>query len=579
MKNNIKKHHLLIFLAGIAVLISLNIISNAFHFRIDLTQEKRYTLSETTKETLKNLDDVVYIKVYLEGDFPAGFKRLRNSTMELLDEFRAYTDNIQYDFINPNESSESQERNDTYMLLAERGLKPTDLQVNTDGGMKQQIIFPGALVNYNNHEIPVQLLANQMGIKPEEVLNNSIQNLEFAFVTAINELTTPVKAKIGILTGHGELAGNELADIIETLQQGYSIEVANLDGHINALTERYAPDTTKMDEIKIRNKYDVVIVPKPDSTFSEQDKFILDQYVMRGGNVLWLIDPVVADMDSLDHKSMTYAIPKNMNLEDMFFNYGVRLNPDLLMDKNCLPIVMVTGRMGDQPQFGLVPWYFFPLATPSGEHPMTRNLNAVKTNFASSIDTIEVAGIKKTILLTTSDFSRKMSAPVRVDLGITKIEPERINFNERKIPVAVLVEGKFNSLFKGRVPAALRNNTTIDFKEKSKDAKMIFVSDGDIIRNSFDRKSGYVLPLGYDQDTRQTFGNKDFLLNAINYLTDDKNLIDIRSREVKIRLLDATKVKNERVFWQLLNVIAPIALVLIFGLISYQIRKRKYTKS
>jgi ABC-2 type transport system permease protein len=574
-KRDVRRSNIVQLLLGVAIVILVNVISYYVFTRIDLTAEKRYTLSDQTKQLLRELDDIVFFQVYLDGEFPAGFKRLKRETREMLDQFRAYSENVQYEFINPSASDDQQERNAVYQRLVERGLNPTDLQVKTNEGSSQQIIFPGAIVSHKNIEIPLELLVSQMGVPPEEVLNNSIQNLEFNLASAIRKLSVTIRPKVAFIEGHGELSLLETADIIGALQEYYSVERIRMDEKLNSLTEREESDDK---QIIVRNKFDAIVIAKPDSVFSEKDKFILDQFIMRGGSVLWLVDPVFASMDSIQFADATVGITNDINLNDQLFNYGVRLNTNLVMDINALPIPLRTGEMGGAPQIDFFPWYYFPVLNPSLDHPIVKNLNAIKTEFIGSVDTIDVPGIKKTILLTSSQYSRVVNTPVLISLEILQREPDRRLYSTPYIPVAVLLEGRFESLFNNRVPPEIRESQEISFLSQSKPAKMIVVADGDIIKNQTRMSEGRRLPypLGYDRYTGQTFGNKEFILNAMNYLVDENSLISIRSRELKLRLLDRTKISENRVFWQVLNTVAPVLLILVLGLVMFIIRKRKF---
>jgi len=575
-RKNIKRNNISLLFFGILIIILVNIISNFVFTRFDLTSEKRYSLSDATKELLKNLDDIVYFQIYLDGEFPAGFKRLRNETKEMLDEFRAYSDNIEYEFINPSESDDKDERNDIYKLLIERGLNPTDLQVKTKKGSSQQIIFPGAIVIYKSNELPLELLKTQIGVPAEQVLNNSILALEFNIASTIKKLSKTQKPKIAFIEGHGELNKRETFDITNALSSYYVIERVEINGQLNSLTERTMPDSTN---IKIKNKFDAIIIAKPDSAFSEKDKFIIDQFIMRGGKVLWVIDPVLASLDSLQKAETTLGIANNLNLEDILFKYGVRLNNDLIMDLNALPIPMRTGQIGNQPQIDFFPWYYFPIITPLIKHPIVNNLNAIKTEFVSSIDTVNVPGIEKTVLLTTSQYSRTLKTPTLIDLSILQEQPDERSYRKKFVPIAVLLEGSFESVFINRIPPAISNDSKIGFVTESLPTKMIVISDGDIIKNQFHIPQGYPLPLGYDQFTRETFGNKELILNAMNYLIDDSGLISIRSRELKLRLLDKTRISKSKIFWQLLNTLGPIILIVIFGILQTYFRRKKYTRN
>ncbi len=573
-KTNIKRNNIIQILYGMIIIVLLNIIGSFIYTRFDLTAEKRYSLSPATKTLLKKLDDIVYFKIYLDGDFPAGFKRLSNSTKEMLDEFRAYNSNIQYEFINPNAIVDKKQRNDMYKLLVEKGIQPTNLQIKQKGGSAQQIIFPGAEVTYKTQTMPLQLLVNQMGIESENVLNNSIQALEYNISNVIRKLSVRAKPRIAIIDGHGELNINEMYDITNALSEYYEVERIRIDEQINKLTKREISDSAAT---KISNIYKAIIIAKPDSAFSEKDKFIIDQYIMYGGKVLWLIDPVFASMDSLKTTNQTVGIANEINLSDQLFRYGVRLNTNLIMDISALPIPIVTGKVGNQPQTSFLPWYYFPIITPIANHSIVKNLNAIKTEFVSSIDTID-NGIKKTILLTSSKYSRLVNTPVIIDLGILKKEPEERLYNKPFQSLAVLLEGAFESNFTNRITIDIAKSDKIGFLEKSKPTAMIVISDGDIIKNQFHYSKGFPLPLGYDQYTRQMFGNKEFILNCMNYLCDDSGLITVRSRELKLRMLDKTKIENSKIQWQLINVVLPVILIILFGMIITYLRQRRYSK-
>jgi ABC-2 type transport system permease protein len=575
--NKIRNHYLVQLLIVISLIIIINIISSYVFTRIDLTSEKRYTLSESTQELLTSVDDIVYFRVFLDGEFPAGFKRLKRETKELLDEFRAYNKNIEYDFINPSSSDNDKERNDTYQLLMEQGLNPTNLQVKTKGGMEQQVIFPGALVSYKNNELPVELLDAQFNLPPEAALNNSIQNLEFKFSTTIKRLINNVKPKITFIEGHGELNDQETYDITIALQKDYVVDRININGKINSLVSRVLVDSVE-NIFEINPTYAAIIIASPDSIFSQKDKFIIDQYIMYGGKILWLIDPVFASMDSIQQQENTVAVKKKLDIQTQLFNYGARLNNNLVLDLNALPIPIRTGQIGGQAQIDFFPWYYFPIITPTSQHPIVKNLNAIKTQFVSSISLTSVKNINSTVLLKTSDYSKTEAIPAMISLRMLQEEPNVIEYSGPAQAIAVLLEGEFQSDFRNRLPQAIITDKEIGFREKSVPTSMIVVSDGDIIKNQFHIPQGYPLPLGFDQFTRETFGNKEFILNAMNYLTDGSSLISLRSRETKLRMLDRTKVSESRIKWQLINLFVPLLLVLVLGILLVWLRKRKYTK-
>ncbi|HOY31124.1 MAG TPA: gliding motility-associated ABC transporter substrate-binding protein GldG [Bacteroidales bacterium] len=574
-KNKIKNSSLMQLFLSLLILVFVNIISYFVFTRFDLTAEKRYTLSESTKKYLKQIDDVVYFQVYLDGEFPAGFKRLRSETKEMLDEFRAYNDNIQYTFINPSEGNDKKKIQNTYEQLVNKGIQPTNIKMKTADGSSQQWIFPGAIVSYRQKEVPVQLFTNQLGTPSDQVLNNSVQNLEYNLSNAIRKLLVKVKPRLAFTRGHGELGLERLADIMYALSDYYDVDTVDINGKINSLMVR----GTK--EKPLLNKYAALIIAKPDSAFAEKDKYFIDQFIMHGGSVLWLLDPVFATMDSLQKSNTTLGIAIDRNLDDMLFNYGVRVNTNLLLDMNALPIPAVTGQYGGQPKVELLPWYYFPVIMPTAKHPIVSNLNAVKMEFTSTVDTVGGKGIKKTILLSSSKYSRVLNTPVRISLDMLQSVPDERQFNRSGLPVAVLLEGSFSSVYLNRLPPEIMSDiSSFDFKEKSPQTKMIVVSDGDVIKNQLDKKTGNPYPLGYDQYTGETFGNKDFILNCIDYMCDGSGIISVRSREVKMRLLDKNKINNAgiKLSMQLINTIGPVLLVLIFGIIQLIVRRYRFTR-
>jgi len=576
-RKNIRRNSFKQLAVGLAIIVVINLIGSFAFYRIDLTADKRYTLSPTTRKMLKELDGVVTFKVYLEGDFPAGFQRLRNETREMLNQFRAYSKNIQFQFIDPSAGKDKNQLDEMYMQLAKSGLNATDLQVKDKTGTARKIIFPGAVVSYKGKEMPLDLLLTQVGKPPAEVLNNSVQALEFGLTNVIRKLSVTEKSKIAFIEGHGELPPIYTASIEAALSEYYDIDHVRIDGQLSALAMQ-SQNSTGATNPSIANKYKAIIIAKPDSAFSknELDKFIIDQFIMRGGKVLWLVDPMYAEMDSLRTKDKTFALARDLNLDDMLFNYGVRLNGNLVVDMNALPIPVVIDQKGNQK---LIPWLFFPLLVPTSNHPIVKNLSAIKTEFVSSIDTVETPGVAKTILLCTSRYSRVLNSPITLSLRYLFQEPDAQQFNQPYQPVAVLLEGEFTSLFMNRIPAEFTKSSGFAFLGKSSKTAMIVVADGDVIKNQL--QPGEIrptpLPLGYDRYTGQQFGNKDFVLNAMNYLCDDSGLLSVRSREVKLRALDASVVENERLKWQLVNTIVPVLLVLAFAFIQGYLRKKRYT--
>ncbi|HSW68199.1 MAG TPA: gliding motility-associated ABC transporter substrate-binding protein GldG, partial [Bacteroidales bacterium] len=510
-KRHISSSNIIQLLVSILVIILVNILGSHFFTRLDLTSEKRYTLSPSTREMLRELDDIVYFRVYLEGDFPAGFQRLRNSTREMLDEFRAFSDNIQYEFINPNRSDQPAERIALHEELMHSGLIPTDVFETTAEGRRQQMIFPGAIVNYKQRQLPVQFLASAPGNNPDLALNRSIEQLEYNIASVIRRLTTTERRTIAFIKGHGELPPLLTAGARQVLSEYYTVEYTAIDGQLNSLANRVEVDTA---EFRITNRFDAIIIAKPEHTFSERDKFLIDQYIMRGGKVLWFIDPVLATMDSLKNADQTVGISLDLNLADQLFRYGVRLNSNLVMDINALPIPVITGRTGNQPQHSFLPWYFFPLLKAGSDHPIVSDLDLVLGQFVSSIEPVQTPDVEATVLLTTSQYSRALTSPVLISLEVMRDEPDKNLFIHGNLPVAVLLEGRFQSLYSNRIPPQIAGHAGIGFLEESMPTSMIVVADGDMIRNQLGLSQGNPLPLGLDQFTRQSFANSDFLLNA-----------------------------------------------------------------
>ena len=575
-RKNLKKNQLVSFIITLVLIVVINVIGSFVFTRFDLTAEKRYTLSNTTKETLRKLDDYVYFKVYLEGDFPAGFKKLRRETKEMLDEFRAYSKYIDYEFINPSEGRNRAEIEESYKLLYQAGLNPTDLTIqNPDGSTKQMVIWPGALVSYGNEtEIPIDLLENQIGQSSEMALNASMQNLEFRLLDAIQKVTRRNRPSIAFIEGHGELSETDVYDITQTLQQNYHVTRGEIAGKVDALIERRE---NANGEVSTSIKYDAIIIAKPTLPFDEKDKFLIDQYIMHGGKVLWLVEPVLATMDSLTSQESTVGVDLDLNLDDMLFRYGVRLNHNLLLDLNCAALPIRTGQVAGQAQLEFYRWFYFPLVQAASNHPMVRNMNAIKLDFVSSLDATTSGGdIVKTPLLKTSDYTKISGTPVFISLAMLRQNPDKRMFPSRGQNVAYLLKGTFPSLYANRITAQIEESAVMDFMPESVPTSMIVIADGDIIRNQLEVRTRKPLPLGYDQYTTNTYGNKDFIENAISYLVDGESLIEIRSREFKIRLLDPDKKVSQRLRWQLVNILVPVGIVVLFGLVMALIRRKKY---
>ena len=581
-RKNLKKNQIVTFLVTIAIVVLVNVIGSYVFTRFDLTSEKRYTLSPTTKEILRNVNDYVYFRVYLDGnDLPAEYKKMRRETKEMLDEFRAYSKFIDYEFINPGEGDNDAEIRDKYTQLYQSGLDFTKWQsVGSDGSSKQLIIWPGALVSYrNNTEIAVNLLHETQNGQPDEyVVNSSIENLEFYLIDAIKKVTRMERPKIAFIDGHGELSNESLGSIAQTLAKNYDVKRQTIDGKIDALMHR-TQDTTK--DVRVFPTYDAIIIAKPMQPFDEKDKFLIDQYIMHGGKVLWLVEPVYATMDSLQNQESTIAMELDLNLDDMLFRYGVRLNRDLLLAWNCAQIAVRTGGMvGNQPQYTRFKWYYFPLLQAASDHPMVRNMNGIKADFVSSMDaTTSANGVEQIPLLKTTGDTKVSGAPVFITLAMLRQAPDQRMFNVKGGKnVAYLLKSNFTSLYANRIPQEIVDDQATDFMEESVPTAMIVVADGDLISNQFDIDRN-PLPLGYDKYTGITYTNKEFIENAVSYLVDGESMIDIRSRKLTIRLLDTKKVNSERMKWQVINTVVPIALIILFGVVLALVRKNKYSKT
>lgn len=559
------------FLVITAILIVLNVIVSLKFFRIDLTTENRYSLSDATIELLESFNDVLYVKIYLEGEFPADFQRLQRETRQMLDEFRAYNGKIEYEFIDPAGSEDSKVNQDVFEQLQYKGLKYYELRVNEKGGNKTQRVFPGALMSYGDSEVPVQLLIDQLGVQPQAQINASVQNLEYALANAIRGLVRQRKPLIGFLTGHDELDVKYVADFARGLGENYRIDKFNI--------RKFKSDSTGEDlsigQQQIRlNRFDGIIVAKPQKAFNDLDKYLLDQYLMQGGKVMWLVDAIHANMDSLSERPqfISYPIYDRLNIQDMLFRYGVRINTNIVQD-------LVCGGVSDRRSIN--PWVYFPMVMPQVKHPISKDISGVKLEFPSSVDTIIAKGVKKTFLLRSSKYSNVVATPHMVRLQTLYEQPSEDRFKSQGVPMAVLLEGKFESAFKNRIAPKANNEDLPKLLEESRPTQMMVVADGDIIKNQLNILNpnipkGTPLPLGFDQFTGAQYGNKDFLLNAVDYMLDDSGLIDIRSRELKIRLLDVNRIQSDKLIWQLINTLVPVLMIILCGVVYIFFRKRKY---
>ncbi|MBC7758323.1 MAG: gliding motility-associated ABC transporter substrate-binding protein GldG [Phormidesmis sp. FL-bin-119] len=557
-----RKKDLIYLISCVAVILAVNILSSNLFTRFDFTSEKRFTLSPITRNILNNLEDKVQVTIYLEGDnFPAGFKRLRSSTFDVLSDFEAYSnDKLDFDFVNPMAGDE-QVQQENYQKLLEKGIEPTNLNVTTESGNSQKIIFPAALITYKGIQIPVKLLQTQSGVDPQEVLNNSIQNLEYAFASTIKRATTGGRQRIGFSEGHGELTDLQLSDAMSSLADWSEV------GRVNLATITFEG----LDKLKL------LVIAKPQNEFTEAEKYKIDYFVMKGGRILWAIDQVSAELDSLRGAGEQLAFPKKLNLDDMLFRYGARVNYDLIADLNSARIPINVGAVAGQPQIQLLPWIFYPVFIPVSTHPLVKNLDGIRSEFASTIDIIHVKGVTGEVILSSSPYNRKIDVPAMLSLQMVRQEPDPKLFQGPVKTAGVLLEGEFPSVFRNRpVPEGVAGSATLP--EKSKPGKMILVADGDIFKNQINASDGSHYPLGFDRYTQEQFANKSFLLNAADYLMDDSGIIGLRNKEIKLRLLDKTKIRMEKTFWQAINLGLPLIMLIACGIFQHYFRIRKYAR-
>lgn len=547
----------IVFLA----IIVINLISNFFFKRFDLTQDKRYTLSETTLNIIESVDSPLYIEVYLEGNFPPEFKRLQNETKQLLEEFTAYNSNIIFNFKNPIEKEET--RVEKMKEFYAKGMQPLSITVEDKGKQSQEVVFPWAQATYGDKFTKVALLKNLMGASTEQKVISSVQHLEFGFAEAINKISKEKQKKIAVIKGNGELIEPFMADFLRTVKESYYIGPFTLDSVAKQ----------PIQTLEALKKYDLAVIAKPTEAFTEEEKQVLDQFIMSGGKTLWLVDIVSADMDSLYNETGTIlAAQRELNLTDMFFKYGIRINPLLVKDEYATPIKLASGNQGSETQMQEYSWKFSPFVYPTSTNPIVKNMEGIKFEFASPIEILK-NDIKKTVLLSSSEYSKTIGTPSPISLDMVTEETTPDEYEGKGLlPVAVLMEGKFKSMYQNRV-LPFKDNS---FQANGKDNKMIVISDGDVIKNQLDK--GVPLELGFDKWTNQLYGNKEFLMNCVNYLLDDNGLINIRSKDVDLPLLNKEEVYKNYTIAQMVTVGLPIVILAIFGFLFTFLRKRKYSR-
>ncbi len=555
----------------VLALIIVNYIVSQFHFRLDLTKEKRFTITQPTRELLNDLDEPVEIQVFLAGDMSAGYKKLGDAAQELLTEFRSYANsNLSFSFVQPGKGLSDTLRYQVYDSLAQMGIGPVPDQSVSEGedAQSQRLVFPSAIARYKDFEIPINLLSSKSGMTPEATLNYSENLLEYKFAEAIHKLTRDKVPVVAYAVGNGEPLPPTTYDLFNTLRNNYRLGVLDLkNGYIDA------------------DSVNALLIVKPSTAFTDIEKLKIDQYVMQGGRVMWFIDKVYAEFDSLLRAQSDFvAFDKNLNLDDILFRYGVRINTDLVQDLKCARQPLVVGNVGNQPQVQRIPFPYYPLLAGPPNQPsvITKNVGDVLSTFPSSIDTVKAAGITKTILLSTDTNSRKLSTPAVVSLQSIKSEDDFQLFRSSFIPVAVLLEGQFTSLYRNRLTQELRDSLsrfhTKPFADVGvKPGKQIVVSDADLITNVVSGTEG-PLPMGVQLFENYQFANREFLMNCIDYLVSDRNILVARNKEFSLRLLDREKVREKKRLIQTANLSLPVILVIIFAAIYFAVRKRKYAK-
>ncbi|WP_379093138.1 gliding motility-associated ABC transporter substrate-binding protein GldG [Pedobacter sp. UC225_65] len=561
VKNQAKYLKALIF---VFVLVLFNIAGQYFYTRFDFTKEKRYTLNQKTKETLQKTTKDITITVFLDGEIPAAFKRLRNATKDLLNDYKAYSNaNVKIVFEDPLKDVPANEQDGLINELVQKGIKPVAVNIKNDAGLTQKLIFPMALITYDNKDIPINLLQKTGGAATdyEENINSSIQNLEYTFTTALKRLLKGRSPIIGFTEGHGEASDLYLYDAINSLSQQYFVGRVNLS----------AMNKQALDSLN------VLVIVKPKMPFTELEKYKINYFVMKGGRLVWSIDQVNAELDSLQNKGQIMAFNNKLNIDDMLFEYGARINYNLITDLNCAMIPLATGAPGQQTQIDMAPWLYYPILIPDTNSNIVKNLDGIRSQFASTVDTIGVANVSKKIILQSSPYNKIFETPKMLSIQMAAQQPEQKEYTSRPQTAGVLLEGSFRSVFLDRpIPEGITENYNVP--TNSKPTKMVVIGDGDIFTNQVSKTENSPFPLGFDRYTQQNFGNKALLLNIADYFTDDDNLIALRNKEIKVRLLDKVRLRTEKVKWQLINSIGPLLLLICFAIFQHYYRKHKYAK-
>ncbi len=571
-----KRNDILRALMLLGIILTGAFVLSSFFFKIDLTEEKRHSLTDPTVEMLENMEDNMFIRCYLHGDFPAEYKHLEQSIRERLDEFMDYSDGrIEYEFIDPYESGDKKIINETGAALLEKGLKYTTIPINEDGAQGSKAIWPAAIIQYRNKEYPIQFLKSDLPAVDPVMVANSVNNLEYELASSIRKITRKEKPAIAVLQGHQELDPLHMADFIYGLSTNYDVEPVVIDSQVNALSD-------KTEGVAMRtNRYKALIIAGPDSMVSDKDRVIIDQFLMNGGRILWLLDALKMDMDSLQSFD-AMAVSNENGLYEMLFEYGVRLNRTLVADFQGVPIVLVDGEQGNQPRYVSRTNYYAPLIfSPEKAHPIVSNLDPIKFEFAGSLDSVnQNAEVRKIPLVNSSPLSKELRAPTRVSLEIFRFNEDYFkNGNKPSQMMGMILEGKFPSAFRDILSATIKNSPEVAFREKSTDTKMIVIADADVAYNEVGMKDGRPTPrpLGYEPSAnRILYDNKEFLMNCMNYLLDDNALITVRSRAIEVRALDEARVNANRTSIKLQNTVLPLLLLAVLGVVQLLVRRKKW---
>ncbi|PWS28356.1 gliding motility-associated ABC transporter substrate-binding protein GldG [Pedobacter yonginense] len=547
----------------LAVLIALNLAGQFFYHRFDFTADKRFSLSDKTKTILQRNDKPIIITVFLDGQLPPAFKRLQAAVKDLLADYRAYSKaEIKVVFVDPIAGLNQADQDTVINNLYQQGIEATNISVKTESGLTQKLVFPMAMMESGGKQLPIKLFQNlEAGAGYEDNFNRSIENLEYTFTSSLKKIISGENPRIGFTESNGELSDLQLYDARFILSSSY--EVGRVD--LNTI------EKDGLDKIKL------LIIAKPKKPFTETEKYKINYFVMNGGRVVWTIDQVHAELDSLKGRNGQMVSNNNLNLDDMLFMYGARINYNVIADRNCVDIPVSTGRVAGQSQMQLVPWLYYPILLPDTVHSVVKKLDDIKSEFPSTVDTIGVKNVKKSYILTTSAFNKVFNVPKLFTLQMVAEEPDPKTFQNPPQNVGLMLEGSFPSVFQGRpLPAGIKEPFTL--ASSSKPTKMIVIGDGDLFKNQIAEKDGSPFPLGFDRFTQRTYGNKALLLNIVDYFTDEDNLIDLRNKEVKIRLLDKAKLKIEKTKWQFVNIVAPMLLLIFFAIFQHYYRKYKYAK-